>query len=75
MARKALGKLDATEKDLLEAYPLFVSTRGEDHRETRECVQALVGLYEARRAAEPGKGYDREAASWAAKLRATPRGR
>ena len=68
MARTALGKLDAAEKDLLEAYPLFVSTRGEDHRETRECAKALVALYTARQAAEPDKGHDREAASWAAKL-------
>jgi serine/threonine protein kinase/tetratricopeptide (TPR) repeat protein len=68
-ARTALGSLDAAEKDLLEAYPLFVSSRGESHKETRECVRALVDLYEARQAAEPARGYDRSAAAWAAKLR------
>jgi serine/threonine protein kinase/tetratricopeptide (TPR) repeat protein len=68
-ARTALGSLDAAEKDLLEAYPLFVSSRGESHKETRECARALVDLYEARRAAEPGRGHDRSVAAWAAKLR------
>ena len=67
--RTALGKLDPAEKDLLEAYPLFVSSRGEAHKETRECVQALVDLYKARQAAEPGRGYAVKAASWTAKLR------
>ena len=52
LARTALGKLDAAEKDLLEAYPLFVSTRGEEHRETRECAKALADLRRARRAGE-----------------------
>ena len=69
MARTALGRLDAAEKDLLEAYPLYVSSRGEDHRETRECVQALVDLYTARQAAEPGRGWDLKAAAWSEKLR------
>ena len=64
-----LGSLDAAEKDLLEAHPLFVSSRGERHKETRECVQALVALYSARQAAEPGGGWDREVSSWSAKLR------
>ncbi|MBK8594072.1 MAG: serine/threonine protein kinase [Holophagales bacterium] len=73
LARTALGDLDAAEKDLLEAYPLIVASRGEGHKETRECVQALVALYTARQAAGPGRGDDVKAASWSAKLRpATP---
>ncbi len=68
-ARTALGSLDAAGKDLLEAWPLFVSSRGEKHRETRECVEALVDLYTAKRAAEPGGGWERDVATWAAKLR------
>ncbi|MDX9736367.1 MAG: hypothetical protein RBU36_19715 [Thermoanaerobaculia bacterium] len=75
MARTALGKLDAAEKDLLEAHPLLLSTRGEEHRETRECVMALVELFRARQASEPGRGHDRTASSWAAKLRPTARTR
>jgi hypothetical protein len=49
-----------------------VSSRGEKHKETRECIQALVDLYKARQTAEPGRGYDVRAASWAAKLRFAP---
>jgi len=75
MARTALGKLDAAEKDLLEAHPLVLSTRGEEHKETRESVKALVALYRVRQGSEPGRGWDREAASWAAKLRPTARTR
>ena len=75
MARTALGKLDAAERDLLEAHPLFLSTRGEEHRETRECVKALVDLYRVRQGSEPSRGWDREAASWAAKLRPKARPR
>jgi serine/threonine protein kinase/tetratricopeptide (TPR) repeat protein len=55
-ARTALGNLDAAGKDLLEAWPLFVSTRGEAHRETRECAEAIADLAAARQAAEPGRG-------------------
>lgn len=75
LARTALGKLDAAEKDLLEAYPLLVSTRGEEHKETRECAKALVELFRARQASKPGRGHDRTASSWAAKLRPTARTR
>ncbi|HMM34571.1 MAG TPA: tetratricopeptide repeat protein, partial [Thermoanaerobaculia bacterium] len=63
MARTALGKLDAAEKDLLEAHPLLLSTRGEEHEETRVCVKALVGLYRVRQGSEPSRGWEREAAS------------
>lgn len=71
-ARTALGSFDAAEKDLLEAYPLFVSSRGEKHKETRECVQALVDLYRVRQNAAPERGWDLKAASWAAKLGPAP---
>ena len=67
-ARTALGSLDAAEKDLLEAYPLFVSSRGEKHKETRECVQALAALAAARQAAEPGH-EDEEGVARAAERR------
>ena len=49
--------------------PALRPSRGERHKETRECAQALVDLYKARQAAEPGRGYDLKAAAWAAKLR------
>lgn len=72
-ARTVLGRLDAAERDLLEAYPLLASTRGEEHKETRECAKALADLYRTRRAAEPGRDFDRKAAAWAAKLGGAPR--
>lgn len=70
-ALQALGKNADAEKTLdgVEPAALFVSSRGESHKETREGVQALVDLYKARQAAEPGRGWDLKAASWAAKLR------
>ncbi len=71
LARTALGGFDAAEKDLLEAHPLFFSTRGESPRETRECVRAFAALYAARHAAEPERGWDRKGAEWAAKVRST----
>ena len=31
-------------------------------------IESLIDIYEARHAAEPGKGYDAKAAEWRAKL-------
>jgi hypothetical protein len=39
------------------------------HKDTRECMKSLVGLYEAWHAAEPSGGHDKQAAEWKAKLR------
>ncbi len=75
LARTALRKLDAAERDLLEAYPLFVSTRGGEHKETRECVKALVDLYRVGHRSEPARGWDRKAASWTSRLHPPARGR
>lgn len=58
------------ESNLLEAHPIFdaAKDRGPTHMDTRECVQALVDLYTAWHAAEPGKGYDAKAAEWKSEL-------
>ena len=58
------------EANLLEAHPIYVAAkdRGPTHKDTLACVQALVDLYTAWDAAEPGKGYDAKAAAWKAKL-------
>jgi eukaryotic-like serine/threonine-protein kinase len=53
---------------LVEARDLYVKSRGPDHRETRASTQALADAYVARDKAEPGKGYDAEAAELKAKL-------
>ena len=57
-ARAGLAQFDAAEASLLEARTVSVAARGESHKDTRECTQALVELYTKRHAAEPGKLYD-----------------
>ena len=66
--RAGLGEVAAAEANLLEARSTSAAARGEEHKDTHECTQALVDFYTARNAAEPGKGYDAKAASWAARL-------
>jgi eukaryotic-like serine/threonine-protein kinase len=71
-ARIGLGydaeRVKLAEANLLEAHPLFVQTRGETHKETRECSEGLVELYTAWNAAEPDQGYAAKAAQWQQKL-------
>ena len=73
-ARVGLGydadRFKLAESNLLEAYPIFVQAkdRGLTHKDTLECVQALIDLYTAWDTAEPGKGYDAKAGEWRAKL-------
>jgi eukaryotic-like serine/threonine-protein kinase len=73
-ARVGLGfdaeRFKLAEANLLEAHPIYVAARdrGPTHKDTIECAQALVDLYTAWHAAEPGKGYDAKAAEWKAKL-------
>lgn len=64
------------EANLLEAHPIYVAAkdRGPTHKDTLECVQALVDLYTAWDTAEPGKGYDAKTAEWRAKLPQTEAG-
>jgi serine/threonine protein kinase/Tfp pilus assembly protein PilF len=58
------------EANLLEAHPIYLAAkdRGPTHKDTLECVRALVDLYTAWNAAEPGKGYDARAAEWKSTL-------
>lgn len=67
-ARAGLHQFEAAQANLLEAHPLWAQVRGEAHSDTRSCVQALVDLYAAWHAAQPGKGHDARAAEWKAKL-------
>jgi hypothetical protein len=72
MARRALGfepsRFDAAEANLIEAHGILVAARGETHKTTLECVQALVDFYEVRGAVEPGEGYRDKGAAWQARL-------
>lgn len=67
-ARAALGELDAAEADLLEANAIHERTRGGHDADAGLCMRALVELYTARDAAEPGKGYEEKAAEWRGRL-------
>jgi len=73
-ARIGLGydpdRFALAQNNLLEAHAIYFAApdRGPSHKDTLECVQALVDLYTAWDAAEPGKGYDEKAAEWRAKM-------
>jgi non-specific serine/threonine protein kinase/serine/threonine-protein kinase len=73
-ARVGLGydaeRFALAESNLLEAHPIYLAAKDRDptHKDTLECVQALIDLYTAWHAAEPGKGHDAKAAEWKAKL-------
>ena len=62
------------EANFLEAHMIYLEAkdRGPTHKDTLECVQALVDLYAAWDTAEPGKGYDTKAAEWRGKLPSEP---
>jgi serine/threonine protein kinase/tetratricopeptide (TPR) repeat protein len=70
-AHAGLGEYSSAEAELLEAQPLFVKSRGPAHKDTVNCTQAIVDLYTARDAAEPGKGYAAKATEWKLKLQPT----
>jgi hypothetical protein len=59
------------EANLLEAYPILNKGRGEKHKETRDCAQAIADLYAAWDKAEPGKGHAK-AAEWVERAKAAP---
>ena len=75
-ARMGLGydseRFPLAEANLLEAHTIYLAAkdRGPTHKDTLECVQALVDLYAAWDKAQSGKGYRDKAAEWKAKLEA-----
>ena len=69
-ARTQLKAFDEAEANLLEAYAILLKSFGGANRNTQNCVQGLVELYDARHATQPGRGYDSKAAEWKAKLEA-----
>jgi tetratricopeptide (TPR) repeat protein len=60
------------EANFLEAHTIYLEAkdRGPTHKDTLECMQALVDLYAAWHKAEPDKGYDAKAAEWQTKVEA-----
>ena len=69
-AQGRTGDFAAGEATLIEAQSAAAKLRGESHRDTRNCNQALIDLYSAWHVAQPGKGYDAKAAEWRTKLEA-----
>ena len=73
-----LGACLALQGRYADAEPLLVNSYGfheikgvsEPETYARESLRRIIDLYEAWDAAEPGKGYDAEAAEWRAKLTA-----
>ncbi len=57
----------AAEPCLIEAYAIFMKTRGQTHADTRATVQILADLYLAWEKAQPGNGHDAKAAEWSRK--------
>jgi tetratricopeptide (TPR) repeat protein len=77
-ARIAIGfdpeQFALAEANLLEAYAILAAAkdRGAAHKDTIECAQALVDLFNAWDGAEPGNGLGSKATEWRAKLPAPP---
>ncbi len=60
----AAGDLARAEELALECHEANAEVYGEGHAETIDAIDLLVRLYDARHAAEPEGGFDREAARW-----------
>jgi len=63
-ARTHLGRFEAASTNLDEAQRTFEKSPGRVVRDRRDCLVALVELYDAWHAAQPGKGHDAQAAKW-----------
>lgn len=68
MTRARLGQFPTAEVNVLDAHAIFERTRGPEHRETRDCTTIIADFYSNWDQAEPGKGHDKRAAEWKAKL-------
>jgi len=65
-----LRRYEEAEPLLIDAGKRLIGQPDSLARWQQRVLKALVDLYEARDAAEPGKGYDAKAAEWRAKLAA-----
>jgi hypothetical protein len=77
-ARAGIGsdaeRLALAEANLIEGHAILLAANGfgPTHKDTLDCVQALVDLYTAWHTAESGKGYDAKAVEWRARLPTKP---
>ena len=67
-ARATLGLFLAAEATLLEACPVFVVCPGAPPEGARDGARALVDVYAAWLAADPGRRHDARAAEWQGRL-------
>ena len=63
-----LNRFAEAEPALLEAERALGTGQGAPLGQHKESLEAIVTLYESWHAAEPGKGYDAQAAEWRGKL-------
>ena len=63
-AQSGQGQFEAAERVLLEAQASFDPAAASDQRVLQQCAQALVSLYRAWHAAEPGRDHAQQAARW-----------
>ncbi|MBI2398708.1 MAG: serine/threonine protein kinase [Xanthomonadales bacterium] len=63
-AQSGQGQFEAAERVLLEAHASFDPAAASDQRVLQQCAQALVSLYRAWHAAEPGRDHAQQAARW-----------
>ncbi len=62
------GAFEAARANLLEADRILCEVQGSTAKSRKTTLTAIVELYEAWHAAEPGQGYNYEADKWRAKL-------
>jgi serine/threonine protein kinase/tetratricopeptide (TPR) repeat protein len=70
-ARTASREFATAQANLLEALSIYSKAHGANDKYARLCTQAIIDLYVAWNAAEPGKGYDAKAVEWKRKLAAS----
>jgi non-specific serine/threonine protein kinase/serine/threonine-protein kinase len=72
-ARASVGsdadRFRLAEGNLVEAHEIFVKSGAEEDERAAMCAQAIVELYRAWNAAEPGKGHDAKADAWRARAK------
>ncbi len=61
------------QENLLPTYEIYVKSRGDGHKDTRDTAQMIADLYAAWDRREPGRGYELKAEEWREKaVQATP---
>src|SRR5262249_13410440 len=67
----ARGQFDEAQTQLIEADRVYAGAETVQPGKHDQCIRTLVHLFTERDRAEPGKGYDAQAATWQARLQST----